>query len=367
MRAAYAAGELSYSKVRALARVGAIAREEELLGLARHATAAQLERMVRGYRRVAAAERAADGRPERYVTWQHDDDGSVLLYARLPAEEGATVLAALEAGMDDSAEAVGRDSAEAFGSDSGSGYSDSTKHRRARSGALRRSSRSRSPISRVRALPVRMTSSRSSCMWMRRRSSIRVGRSSATGPRSRLRPRGAWRAMRRSLRWWSATAGRSRWVARRARSRRPCGARWNLATVAAGSPAVRAGGACMRTTSSTGRTAGRPSSRISSSCARFITGSSMGRVRAGARRDRVALPPPRRAPDPDGPARDSRLRTRPARRQRRPPRPPRCLRAALDGRTDGPSPGGRRPARLRPTSRPAGTLSGGQVSGPEPA
>jgi hypothetical protein len=114
IREAYAAGELSYSKVRALTRVGAVAREDELLGLARHATAAQLERMVRGYRRVVAAERAADGRPESYVTWQHDDDGSLLLYARLPAEAGATVLAALEAGMDDSAEApVASDSAEA--------------------------------------------------------------------------------------------------------------------------------------------------------------------------------------------------------------------------------------------------------------
>jgi hypothetical protein len=105
IREAYAAGELSYSKVRALTRVGAVAREDELLGLARHATAAQLERMVRGYRRVVAAERAADGRPMRYVTWQHDDDGSLLLYARLPAEEGATVLTALEAGMEDPAEA----------------------------------------------------------------------------------------------------------------------------------------------------------------------------------------------------------------------------------------------------------------------
>jgi hypothetical protein len=112
IREAYAAGELSYSKVRALTRVGAVAREDELLGLARHATAAQLERMVRGYRRVVAAERAADGRPEQYVTWQHDDDGSLLLYARLPAEQGATVLTALEAGMDDAAEARA-DSAEA--------------------------------------------------------------------------------------------------------------------------------------------------------------------------------------------------------------------------------------------------------------
>ena len=46
--------------------------------------------------------RARCGRrpPERYVTWDHADDGSLLLRARLPAEEGALVLAALEAGVE---------------------------------------------------------------------------------------------------------------------------------------------------------------------------------------------------------------------------------------------------------------------------
>jgi hypothetical protein len=101
IRAAFAEGRLSYSKVRALTRVGTIEREKELLGLALHATASQLERIVRGYRGVVAAERAAaGGQPERYVTWSHADDGSLLLRARLPPEEGAVVLAALEAGVD---------------------------------------------------------------------------------------------------------------------------------------------------------------------------------------------------------------------------------------------------------------------------
>ena len=53
--------------------------------------------MVRAYRGVMARERAAAGRPQRFVTWEHDEDGSLLLRARLPAEEGAIVLAALEA------------------------------------------------------------------------------------------------------------------------------------------------------------------------------------------------------------------------------------------------------------------------------
>ena len=52
LQAAFARGELSYSKVRALTRVEDVVREEQLLELAQSATAAQLDRIVRGYRRV---------------------------------------------------------------------------------------------------------------------------------------------------------------------------------------------------------------------------------------------------------------------------------------------------------------------------
>jgi Domain of unknown function (DUF222) len=97
IRAAFAEGRLSYSKVRALTRLERVEHEDELLGLAEHATAAQLERLVRGYRRVVASERAATGRPERWLRWEYDDDGSLLVRGRLPAEEGAVVVAALEA------------------------------------------------------------------------------------------------------------------------------------------------------------------------------------------------------------------------------------------------------------------------------
>jgi hypothetical protein len=99
IRAAFSEGRLSYSKVRALTRVGSVEQEAGLLDLARHSTAAQLERMVRAYRGVTQSERAAAGRPPRYVTWEHGDDGSLHLRACLPAEEGALVLAALEAGL----------------------------------------------------------------------------------------------------------------------------------------------------------------------------------------------------------------------------------------------------------------------------
>ena len=101
IRGAFADGRLSYSQVRALTRVEGVVQEEELLSLARHATAAQLERLVRAYRGVVARARAAEGGgPERWLRWDHADDGSLLLHARLPAEEGAVVLSALEAALE---------------------------------------------------------------------------------------------------------------------------------------------------------------------------------------------------------------------------------------------------------------------------
>jgi len=50
VREAFAAGELSYSKVRALTRVENVEREAESVELARCATASQLERLLRAYR-----------------------------------------------------------------------------------------------------------------------------------------------------------------------------------------------------------------------------------------------------------------------------------------------------------------------------
>ena len=97
IRAAFASGELSYSKVRALTRVADAESEEDLLELARHATAAQLERMVRAARK-ATAEEADDQHRDSYLRWQwDDDDGCLEIQAKLPPEEGAQLLQALEA------------------------------------------------------------------------------------------------------------------------------------------------------------------------------------------------------------------------------------------------------------------------------
>ena len=98
IRAAFGRGELSYSKVRALTRLEAIEREEDLLGFALGATASQLERTVRAYTGAIAAQAdPAAAHAERFLDWSTDDDGAVRLSGRLGAEEGALVVAALEA------------------------------------------------------------------------------------------------------------------------------------------------------------------------------------------------------------------------------------------------------------------------------
>ena len=57
-------------------------------------TAAQLERVVRGYRKADAPGLTSSER--RRARWFFDDDGMLVLTARLPADEGAIVVAALE-------------------------------------------------------------------------------------------------------------------------------------------------------------------------------------------------------------------------------------------------------------------------------
>jgi Domain of unknown function (DUF222)/HNH endonuclease len=101
-RASFGAGELCFSQVRALTRIATEETERDLIMVARHATAAQLDVVVRAYRGVLGYELGAS-QPEherRYVRCDHDDDGGLLVQARLPAEEGAVLLAALEAGRD---------------------------------------------------------------------------------------------------------------------------------------------------------------------------------------------------------------------------------------------------------------------------
>jgi hypothetical protein len=92
-------GEVSYTKVRAITRVATPENEGELLELARHGTAAHLEKIVRAWRRISRIEEAEQERERherRSVRLHIDDDGSYVLRARLDPEVGALLEQALE-------------------------------------------------------------------------------------------------------------------------------------------------------------------------------------------------------------------------------------------------------------------------------
>lgn len=96
-------GQISYSKVRALTRVACPQTEETLLMIALHGTANHVEIAVRAFRRAKEAEelsREARQQARKCVSYFYDDDGSLVLKARLPAEVGAVVVKALEAAVE---------------------------------------------------------------------------------------------------------------------------------------------------------------------------------------------------------------------------------------------------------------------------
>ena len=96
----FAAGRLSYSKVRALTRVATSMNEGDLLMLAQHATASQVERIVSAYRGVVSVEQEVEAANRQvaaqYLRTDWEDDGTMVIHARVPAEVGAVVLKALE-------------------------------------------------------------------------------------------------------------------------------------------------------------------------------------------------------------------------------------------------------------------------------
>jgi hypothetical protein len=97
---ALASGELSYAKVRAPTRVATPATEARLLAVGRAGTAAHVERIVRGWRRVdrqAEAREAARQHAGRALHVYQDEDGTMVLRGRLPPEVGALLLRALDA------------------------------------------------------------------------------------------------------------------------------------------------------------------------------------------------------------------------------------------------------------------------------
>ncbi len=96
IRSGFAAGRLSYAKVRALTRIATPATEAGLAELAGPMTANQLERFARAHRQVTRADDAA-ARIRRRLTWRVEEDGSLSGTFRLPPLAGAVLLKALRA------------------------------------------------------------------------------------------------------------------------------------------------------------------------------------------------------------------------------------------------------------------------------
>ena len=99
--AAFEQGEISYSKVRAMTRVATPENEKQLLNIARHGTAAHMERLVRVYRRCreqvdASPVETAIRREERFYCFAEDDE-TMVFGGRVSVEQGRLLVKALDA------------------------------------------------------------------------------------------------------------------------------------------------------------------------------------------------------------------------------------------------------------------------------
>src|SRR5262249_47946767 len=88
-------GQISFSKVRAMTRIATPDNEANLLDMARHATAAQLEKICRLYRQIQPRDAAAD-EERRYLRVRDTDDGMVRIEIQLRPDEAARVLKACD-------------------------------------------------------------------------------------------------------------------------------------------------------------------------------------------------------------------------------------------------------------------------------
>jgi hypothetical protein len=100
---AFRRGQLSYSKVRAMTRIADASNEDYLMMIAKHGTAHHVEKLVSKYRRckrLQDVDNANQQHAKRELHCTFDDDGSVIIRGRLPAEQGALIMKALELAMD---------------------------------------------------------------------------------------------------------------------------------------------------------------------------------------------------------------------------------------------------------------------------
>ncbi len=98
--ARFAAGRMSYAKVRALTRIATAQTEAGLAEITGPMTAAQCERFAAAHRKASDGEELAN-RTARRVRVHLGEDGPVTITAKLPATDGAVVLQALRAAARD--------------------------------------------------------------------------------------------------------------------------------------------------------------------------------------------------------------------------------------------------------------------------
>jgi hypothetical protein len=102
IREAFRSGQISYSKVRAITRVADWRNEAELVEVAKANTAAHVAKIVQGMKqveRLKESKAAFDAYRHRTFTCHTDDDGSLVIEGRLPAEQGVLLLMALDRAM----------------------------------------------------------------------------------------------------------------------------------------------------------------------------------------------------------------------------------------------------------------------------
>ncbi len=225
--ASMARGELSFSQVRALTRVATPENEGDLLDLARGTTVAQLERMVRGFRRGSRRDEAAWERANhesRTLSVFPDEEGMYVVRGRIVPEVAAVLMRAIEA----SGDALYREGGCAVrGSDVGPG----TRWGCWRSGPWRLASPRRRTHRSAGVVPL---ATRWCCTWTPRdwpqtaRAATANWRTAHAFQVKRVAGSPATRA------WWKSPtlpmAPCSMWAAGRARSRLRSAAPWRSAT-----------------------------------------------------------------------------------------------------------------------------------------
>ena len=126
--AAFAAGKLSYSKVRAITRAATGVNEQDFIDVATHATASQIEKVSAAWRRtrVEATNPASPGGGgelgvdlRRFVRRRETSSGMVRIELQLPPEQANVVWEAMRAALDSGREVAGASAEADADSDAG--------------------------------------------------------------------------------------------------------------------------------------------------------------------------------------------------------------------------------------------------------